>query len=666
MGFTITEHLTISMADGVRLAARLWLPGSAGKAPVGAILEYIPYRKRDGTRGRDEPMHGWFAANGFAVLRVDMRGSGDSEGLMDDEYLPVEHQDACTVIAWLAAQPWCNGRVAMMGKSWGGFNSLQVAALRPPALSAVLTVCSTDDRYADDIHWMGGCLLNDNHWWGAIMLAYQCRPPDPALFGEGWRDEWAKRIAHLPFFPAIWARRPLRDDYWKQGSVCEDFSAITVPVFAVGGWADAYTNAVPRLLAGLKGKRIGLIGPWAHVYPQDGTPAPAIGFLQEAKRFFDAFLHDRNTGIMDGPMLRAWIEDGAPPSTTRAKAPGRWVGEAAWPSPRIRWQTWHFGPGALKRRAQGPARLSIRSPLYAGASMGEWMGTGVPGEAPADQRLDDGWSLVFDTEPIERGFDVLGAPVLRLMVESDTPSAQIAIRLSEVAPDGAATRVSYGVLNLTHRNGHEAAEPMPRGRAVPVRLQLNDCGHAFTAGNRIRVSVMSACWPLIWPAPGLATLTLHLADCSLDLPVRPRGAGDADIAFEPPASAPPAPVERIASSRLERRFALDLLNDTARSTTIGEGGLFGEGVLRFTDIDTTVSHSLNRAFEIAGADPASAKSRIDQIYELGRDGWRIRIETVTEMTSDAAHFHMSGRVRVLENGALFAERHLDECILRGL
>jgi hypothetical protein len=280
--------------------------------------------------------------------------------------------------------------------------------------------------------------------------------------------------------------------------------------------------------------------------------------------------------------------------------------------------------------------------------------------------LDDGWSLVFDSEPLQRGVDMLGAPVLRLMVESDKPSAQVAVRLSEVAPDGAATRVSYGVLNLTHRNGHEAAEPMPEGRAVPVTLLLNDCGHAFAKGNRIRVSVMSACWPLIWPAPEAATLSLDLAECSLELPVRPRKADDARIEFEPPASAQLAPVERIAPSRLQRRFELDLLHDTARFTTVGEGGLFGEGVLRFTDIDTTISHSLNRTLDIAAYDASSAKSRIDQTYEMGREGWAIRIETVTEMTSDASHYNMSGRVRVFENGALFAERHYDERIPRGL
>ena len=243
-----------------------------------------------------------------------------SSGELADEYLSRELEDACEVIDWISRQSWCSGAVGMMGKSWGGFNALQTAALRPPALKAIITVCSTDDRYADDIHYMGGALLNDNLWWGTIMLAYQARPPDPALVGEGWRDEWLERLKSLPFFPALWLAHQRRDAYWRHGSVCEDFSAITCPVFAVGGWADAYTNAVPRLLEGLKVPRLGLIGPWAHVYPQDGMPGPAIGFLQEALRWWDHWLKGEDRGIMAEPMLRAFIEHWSPSGPSRQGA----------------------------------------------------------------------------------------------------------------------------------------------------------------------------------------------------------------------------------------------------------------------------------------------------------------------------------------------------------
>lgn len=249
----VTEQadMGIVLSDGCRLSARVWMPEDAEKNPVPAILEFLPYRKRDGTTARDNLTHPYFAGHGYACLRVDMRGNGDSEGLMEDEYSEQELADACEVIKWITAQPWSTGKVGMMGISWGGFNSLQVAALQPEALKAIITLCSTDDRYADDIHYKGGLLLNENLGWGATMLAYSSRPPDPAHVGEKWREMWLDRLENEPFLPAVWLKHQTRDDYWKHGSVCEDFSAIKAATLAIGGWGDAYKNAVPRLMQGI-------------------------------------------------------------------------------------------------------------------------------------------------------------------------------------------------------------------------------------------------------------------------------------------------------------------------------------------------------------------------------------------------------------------------------
>src|SRR5712692_3558038 len=247
----VIEHTLIPLKDGTMLAARIWLPDDAEQNPVPAILEYLPYRKRDGTYERDALTHPYLAGHGYAGVRVDIRGCGESSGLLFDEYAKQEQDDGVEVIAWLAAQPWCSGVVGMMGISWGGFNGLQIAARRPPALKAIVTICSTDDRYADDIHFMGGCLLNNNLGWASTMLAYMSRPPDPALVGERWREMWLHRLENQPLLVDLWLRHQTRDAYWKHGSVCEDFAAIQCPVYAVGGWADGYSNAVSRLLAGL-------------------------------------------------------------------------------------------------------------------------------------------------------------------------------------------------------------------------------------------------------------------------------------------------------------------------------------------------------------------------------------------------------------------------------
>jgi len=263
----IEEHLWITLPDGVRLAARLWRPEDALDGPVPAILEYIPYRKRDSTRDRDDRMHHYLAGHGYACLRVDLRGSGDSEGVLQDEYLQQELDDGVEVIRWLAGQPWCNGQVGMIGISWGGFNALQIAALRPPALKAVVSVCSTDDRYADDVHHMGGCLLGDNLSWASTMFAYNSLPPDPELVGENWREAWFRRLEGSGLWLEQWLRHQRRDGYWKHGSICEDWSAVQCPVMAVSGWADGYSNAVFRMLAHLQVPRMALVGPWGHKYP---------------------------------------------------------------------------------------------------------------------------------------------------------------------------------------------------------------------------------------------------------------------------------------------------------------------------------------------------------------------------------------------------------------
>ncbi len=439
------ENVFIPMPDGCRLAARLWLPEDAEAQPVPAILEYIPYRKRDFMRLRDEPMHRYYAGHGYAAVRVDLRGSGDSDGVLADEYLPQEQADALAVIEWLARQPWCDGSVGMTGISWGGFNALQVAALAPPALKAVITLCASDDRYADDAHYMGGCLLNENQQWGTVLFAINALPPDPDIVGPRWRDMWRQRLEADQPFPALWLRHPHRDAYWRQGSVCEDFSRIRCPVYAIGGWADGYSNAVPRLLAGLRVPRKGLIGPWAHTFPHDGVPGPAIGYLQEALRWWDQWLKGSDTGVMDGPMLRVWMQDGVRPEPFHEQRPGRWVAEPRWPSPHVAGRRYYLtGAPSLEDTPGSDVTLRFCSPQSTGLAGGDWCGFGGEGEAPLDQRGDDGRSLSFDSQPLEQDLEILGAPELSLRIAVDRPLAILAVRLNDVTENGASTRVTFG------------------------------------------------------------------------------------------------------------------------------------------------------------------------------------------------------------------------------
>ncbi len=660
------ENLWIPLAGGCRLAARVWLPEDAGKHPVPAILEYLPYRKRDFTRARDEPMHHYFAGHGYAAVRVDLRGSGDSDGLLTDEYTEQELDDACEVIAWIASRPWCTGRVGMMGISWGGFNSLQVAARRPPALGAILTLCSTDDRYADDAHYMGGCLLNENLTWGSVLLTFNAYPPDPEIVGPRWREMWLARLDTAPLFPEIWMRHPSRDRYWRHGSVCEDYGAIACPVYAVGGWADGYSNAVPRLLAGLSVPRKGLIGPWSHAFPHDAVPGPSIGFLQEALRWWDHWLKGEETGIMDEPMLRVWMQESVPPRGYYAERPGRWVAEAAWPSPRLRPLRLALNPGRLEARAREEAELILCSPQTTGRAGGDWCAFGAEGEMPTGQRGDDGRSLVFDSAPLGERLEILGASEVALEVAADCPEAMIAVRLNDVAPDGASTRVTYGLLDLTHRDGHEHPRPLEPGARYRVRVRLNDAAHAFPRGNVLRIAVSTSYWPMAWPSPAPVTLSLFTGGSALELPVRPPDPADEALApFLPPEQAPTLSHTTLRPARFRRTIEHDLAREETEQVIWSDGGEFsGAALARVEPIDLEVGTQVERRYRIAEHDPLTARAEVRHTTLLRRGDWQVRVETATELTADRKAFRLRAELRAFEGEDCVFSRAWDREIRR--
>ena len=398
----VIEHTLIPLKDGTTLAARIWLPEDAEQNPVPAILEYLPYRKRDGTYERDALTYPYLAGHGYAGVRVDLRGSGESTGLLFDEYAKQEQDDGVELIAWLAAQPWCNGAVGMMGISWGGFNGLQIAARRPPALKAIVTIGSTDDRYADDAHYMGGTFLTTAGLeWAFFFFSLMCLPPDPALVGDSWRAMWLERLQNIPLFQENWLQHQRRDAYWKHGSVCEDYAAIQCPVYAVGGWTDGYKNAIPRLLERLKVPRKGLIGPWAHAYPHFALPGPQIGFLQEILRWWDYWLKGVDTGVMDEPMLRAWMTESVKPATHHDTLPGRWIAEPSWPSPGTKPRRLFLTDEGLREAAAPLTVRAVCSPQTVGKRGGYWVPFGRGRDQAGDQQEDDVRSLVFETSPLE-------------------------------------------------------------------------------------------------------------------------------------------------------------------------------------------------------------------------------------------------------------------------
>jgi putative CocE/NonD family hydrolase len=647
----------IPLADGTRLAARIWLPEDAEADPVPAILEYIPYRKDDGTAARDALMHPWWAGHGYAAVRVDQRGSGDSDGILLDEYLAQEQDDALEVLRWLATQSWCTGRVGIVGKSWGGFNGLQIAARRPPELGGVISVASTDDRYATDVHYNGGC-LNAAHMlpWASTMLAYNGRPPDPAFVGERWRAMWLDRLEQSPPFVHAWVGHQRRDAFWKHGSVCEDFSALQVPVYMVGGWQDGYTDAIFRLLAGYDGPAKGLVGPWGHLYPHSGAPGPAIGFLQESLRFWDHTLKGDGAAVLEEPVLRAWMQEWADPNESPpAERAGRWVAEPEWPAaaePRVL----HLrGDGTLSDVAGDAEQLSFDGSQLTGLHSGNWCGWGLPGDDAPDQRAEDGRSLCFTSEPLPERLETLGFPEAHLRLSSDRPLALVAVRLCDVAPTGASLRVGYGLLNLAHRDSHEHPQPLEPARAYDVVVPLSALGHAFPAGHRIRVALSPSYWPFAWPSPEPATLTLTAGEAAtLHLPVREPRAEDASLPpFEEPEVSQPLEVERLSGAGpASPTITHDLA--TGRSTLTMSTH---DELQRLVEADLEVFESGVDTYSIVEGNPLSAQVRCDWTIGLARGDWRVRVVTSSVMTSDAESFLLTDSLDAYEGEErVFAKR----------
>ncbi len=642
------EHVWIPLSDGVRLAARIWRPVSSDDEPVPVVLEFIPYRQRDLTSHRDSIHHPYVAGHGYACARVDLRGSGESEGVLADEYLEGEMSDAQQVLAWLAEQPWSNGRSGMMGISWGGFNALQVAARQPPGLRAIVTASSTDDRYADDVHYMGGCLLSDNLSWASTMFAYNSCPPDPAVVGERWRDMWHERLASSGLWLDEWLRHQRRDDYWRHGSVCEDFSAIKCAVLAVSGWADGYSNAVFRLLANLNVPRKGLIGPWSHKYPHLGEPGPAIGFLQEVVRWWDRWLKDIDNDVMDEPMLRIWMQESVPPSTAYEERPGHWVREPSWPSPRIQCTQHALGRNRIAWEGETvPAEeLTIESPLSVGQFAGKWCSYNAPPDLPYDQREEDGGSLVFDSDTFTERLEILGSPVVDLWFAVTRPVAMVAVRLSDVQSDGRATRISYGLLNLTHRNGHEAPEPLELGQRYTVSVQLNGLAQTLPPGHRLRVAISTSYWPLAWPPPEPVRLSVFTQESRLMLPVRPTAESD-EVSLRPfdePEGAPPVSVTQLRAGDERWSVSRDLV--TYRSALEVGKDL---GVVRFDDIDLEVDRKVSECYTCVGNDFGSVDGETKWVMGFSRGDWKAETVSYTMLTSTTTDFQLHATLDAYEN-----------------
>jgi hypothetical protein len=668
------RDVRISARDGVELSANLWLPaGASATSPAPAILEMIPYRKDDWRSNTDEARGRYLAARGYALCRLDVRGTGRSDGVALDEYTADETRDGYDAVEWLAAQPWSNGRVGMWGISYGGFTSIQVAALRPPHLRAIVPMYATDDRYTDDVHYVGGCATaSELTQYAVSQVASNALPALPARPGEDWIAAWRERLAATPVWLIPWLRHQRDGPYWRQGSLAPDYARIEAAILMFGGWMDSYVDPVFRMLERCGAPRRAIVGNWSHEYPDDGYPGPGLDWLHEMVRFFDRWLKGEPHGADDEAALTWFERDWAPPEPFPRTWPGRWRAAAA-PTATALAPRWVLslaqGDEPLRGRLGDPAGrdgatvMSFPHRATVGTRGGLSWGAGSPPNGlPRDVRPDEAGGPVFTTEPLSDPTSILGVAELVVPVSASMPIATLVVRLSDVAPDGVASQVTMGVLNLTHRRSHEAPEPLTPGIIETVRVPLRAAGYRFAAGHRIRVSVASACWPVVWPSPHPGTISLHLAPTGeparLILPIAPA----ADDAAVPAFRSPLPELEEIGDATSDPprwQVIEDVMAGTVTVSTHDGGDTITADGSRLYSAE---SHDLTAS----DADPAAARMASRIRYVLERDGHAIEVDVDGDTTSTVDSFEIDIRLAVRLDGESFHDARTTESIARDL
>jgi hypothetical protein len=643
----IVRQAGIPLPDGIELAATLYLPDDADTAPVPALLEYLPYRKDDAMLARDHDLYAYMARSGYAGARVDIRGTGRSGGrLPGGEYTETEQRDAETVIAWLAGQLWCTGAVGMWGISWGGFNAIQVALRRPPALKAILAVDASDDLFHDDVHYIDGLPHLDEY---ALMIDHlNMLPPAP----DFPLDEAA--LARMDTEPWLISYLAQAQDgpFWRRASLRPQYGRLTVPAYLIGGWYDGYRDSVPRMLAHVPAPVRVLIGPWNHTFPHDAVPGPAIEWRADAVRWWDHWLKGAENGIMAEPPVTVYVRDWHPPSVELDAIPGRWRQEQALPPERAELRTWFCGPeGSLSAEPPTTAARSLRCVPSAGIAAGHWWG-----ELTADQRDTDAWGLTFDSAPLEADTEILGFPRVELCGSTEPAALPWFARLGDVAPDGTVTLVT---------GAGRAGGPDPlRDPPVPdgvLPLELHVTSWVFPRGHRIRLTVSSALWPMIWPARqrGESTLRFGPDGTRLVLPVIPA----AEVRLPEPVFPEPGPPELPAGVRhwgeiVPVRWTVH--RDEAGTVSVSWRGTSGTDFPWGRIVDEEYLR-----YEVHDDRPAQACAHGEARTEIHLDGRLLVTTSTLDLDGDETSLRYRFRRELHSNGTLIRERHWDRRFPRG-
>lgn len=653
------RHLMIPTRDGTRLSANLFRPITDRRVPC--IVEYTPYRKDDFRGAARDFGHFYFAQRGIASVQMDVRGTGESDGFVVDEYQhPQEQLDGVDALEWLAQQPWCNGRTGLWGTSYAGFTALQVAQLQPPSLGAIAPIYATDDRYTDDMHFRGGAL----NGWSVIgsyalgMVTRNALPPYPDLAGEGWKALWEQRLERNVPWLIRWLEEQLDGPYWRS-TLGRMYERVQVPTLIIGGWADFYVNASLRWMQHLRAPKKLIMGPWPHTPPDAAKPGPQVDFLYEITRWWKQWLTDEPTGILDEPPVTVYVQAYRRPDAPGDIAPGFWRFEDALPPARMKARHWFLGPSTLTDSPPTDDHAAQRDhvPFVGFADLG--FGGGRTGWG--EQGANEAFSIVYTSSPLESDLEILGFPRALLYVSTSAEVGVFAVRVCDVAPDGASTLVCKGLLNATRRGGMDRAEPLVPHEIYRLKIELDAVSWIFPKDHRIRLSISGADFPEVWPAPSSAVLRIFSGPSqpsSLTLPIVPVGPATPEPVLRPPAS---------------RRSQFEHAVEPAKTSVTYD--VSGRTMTARRELRETVHHPGRAAavtsehrteMRVSATNPADAVATGWDRRTLRRADLAVECVATAELRSDAQTFFLDLALDITLNGAPYWQRRWTRSIPRML
>lgn len=646
----VERSIRIPARDGTHLSADLIRPDAEGRFPV--LIEYHPYRKDDGSRG-GHGIHAYLAERGFVSVRLDVRGTGGSEGVNTDEYMPVEQTDGYDAVEWLARQPFSNGNVGMFGTSYGGFTSVQVAMHRPPHLKAIAPMYATDDRYTDDCHYTPGGsmrLYYDAGTYGGNMVAMNALPPWPELSGPDWAEMWKQRLEKNEPYLVTWIRNQVHGEYWRNASLRPGYDRIQIPVFLIGGWRDGYANAMLRMYQELKGPKKLLMGPWVHSRPHSSVPGPRIDWIHEMARFFGQHLRGESTGFMSEPSLTVYMQEHHKPDRTLDITPGQWRNDRALDTSQS--LTLHLAEGGRLAKApdskQGLDEYDYLATV--GTANGYWSAGGMTYYLPDDQRADEAYSVVYTSEPQERDLHFLGWPKVVLHASSTAKVVTFVAKLADVGPDGSSALIIDGSLNATRRDSLTDPKPLEPGKVYELNIPILPTGWIVRAGHRIRLAISSSDFPNLWPTPERARNRIYRGGPHASRVILPVVA---QSKLAEPKFLPPPALQSFGASYgrpPSQRVVVDQIEGTVSVTNDAAGASALDGVNGLLDHRST--------FQCTASSRNPAQSHItgNHVYKLIRDGDEIEVSAESTIRATETTFHLTIHLNVTKNGKPFFQK----------